>query len=507
MVEAWFSLHVMGISDPVYISEVADKSMNPDFQFFDLNINGPQVSRAGDVQLKLWAKTSKLETFILLVDLEICLESLQFIGKSLDNFHHPLPPNCILFHFEDGMYTSFTDLPVEARSMAFVSQSSAKSGIARPEKTPTYDTLMRLSNVDDCVQDALLTRAKLEDQINAILSSHQKDLNILDKSRQAQEGLKEVRRATTNEQRQIQSLSTRRDDLLAALKLRKDAIQAGRMNQSKIVSRVHDLQKAVDEEKTQSMKTLDESGAQVRRVCEDLEIIYPLEPMKNRPLHFRIRNLYLPNSVFDDTNRDEIAAAVGFASAMTHSLSLYLFTPLPYPISPNSSASTIEDPISIGITQRTFPLYPTNVSYKFEYGVFLLNKDVEFLMNKNGLQILDIRHTLPNLKYLLYVLTAGTGELPARKAGGIRALGTGRVTPTISRRGSEDSIRSSVGYNNSIKPSRAQTRHDSRPTIRVNSKEKGDAVTSARILPPPSGKAHAQAQAQAYQQSSLREAF
>ena len=44
-------------------------------------------------------------------------------------------------------------------------------------------------------------------------------------------------------------------------------------------------------------------------------------------------------------------------------------------------------------------------------------------MSRQGLRMVDQRHTLPNLKYLLYVLTAGKGELPARKVGGIRGLG------------------------------------------------------------------------------------
>ena len=53
---------------------------------------------------------------------------------------------------------------------------------------------------------------------------------------------------------------------------------------------------------------------------------------------------------------------------------------------------------------------------------------------------MDIRQTLPNLKYLLYVCSAGN-ELPKRKAGGIRGLLAGRVgTPAQSRTNSADSM-------------------------------------------------------------------
>ena len=69
--------------------------------------------------------------------------------------------------------------------------------------------------------------------------------------------------------------------------------------------------------------------------------------------------------------------------------------------------------------------------------MFLLNKNIEILSNALGIRPLDIRQTLPNLKYLLYVATAGKGELPARKAGGIKGLL--RRDGYASRKGSMDS--------------------------------------------------------------------
>ena len=43
-------------------------------------------------------------------------------------------------------------------------------------------------------------------------------------------------------------------------------------------------------------------------------------------------------------------------------------------------------------------------------------------MSRQGSRIVDQRQTLPNLKYLLTVLTAGKGELPVRKKGGAKGL-------------------------------------------------------------------------------------
>ena len=122
-------------------------------------------------------------------------------------------------------------------------------------------------------------------------------------------------------------------------------------------------------------------------------------------------------------------------------LQYYLAIPLPYPIDPFGSRSVIHDPISIlSDNQREFPLYMRGtVRFRFDYGVFLLNKNIERLAEGQGLKVIDIRQTLPNLKYLLYVCGEGKGELPPRKAGGVRGLLAGRKTPSLSRRGSSES--------------------------------------------------------------------
>jgi hypothetical protein len=106
--------------------------------------------------------------------------------------------------------------------------------------------------------------------------------------------------------------------------------------------------------------------------------------------------------------------------------------PLPYPVTPFGSRSSIRDDISVlADPQREFPLYlprgGSSAQFRFDYGWFLLNKDIEVLCEAQGLKVVDIRHTLPNLKYLLYVCSAGTDELPERKRGGVRGLWAGRL--------------------------------------------------------------------------------
>lgn len=441
LADAWISIHCPGVDEPVYITEVIERSMNPSFAFFDLDSSGPLVSRSDQCIVRVWARPTNAEDYCLLVELDVNLRSLQYIGRSLENFHHPLPQNCILLHLSDGIYTSFTDLPADTQANVLQLNNHGENP-SRPSSS--FDALMQLANLDECIQDAVKVRSQLEADINRILDESrvgedqsEGDIAIVDVDEF------QIKAALATEQKQLRQLKKRKDELQESLVQRHKALEAGREAEANARNLIEERSQGLHEVESARKGVERDSNGQIRRICECLLVLFPIEPIKGRTLQFTIRGIHLPNSVYNDTNRDEIAAALGFTGQLVYQLSLYLSVPLPYPVEPYGSASYITDPISVGLSQRRYPLHPTSVPYKFEYGVFLLNKDIEFLMSNCGLRVLDIRHTLPNLKYLVYVLTAGTGELPARKAGGVRGLLMGgRLTPDISRRTSEDSIRS-----------------------------------------------------------------
>lgn len=437
MVDTFFSIHCEGMNEPVYISEVVDKATNPNFQSFDMNLCGPMISRKDTLNVKLWVKSSNLSEYVLLVDLHSHLRSLQFLGKTLESFHQPLPENCILFHFPDGVYTNLTDLPPVQAPLNGAGQRATADGTLLP--TSSYDALMRLANLDECIQDALATREGLEAQIGDILRKNEDSLVTESSAAKALDRLTFTKQAVSAERKQTRATAKRRDDLIASIKARRNGMEQGRIAQEKARSHLPDAQEKLVSSEHLLNQTSEESKGQIRRIAEDLMVIYPIEPVPDKTLAFTIADLPLPNSNFDDIDREVVAAALGYTAHLVYLLSFYMSIPIPYPISPNLSTSLIQDPISQDLPQRTFPLHPVSVHYRFEYGVFLLNKDIEFLLSKTGIRGLDIRHTLPNLKYLLYILTAGTPDIPARKAGGIRGLLMGRLTPTLSRRGSTDS--------------------------------------------------------------------
>ncbi|KAI0096123.1 UV radiation resistance-associated protein [Nemania sp. FL0031] len=414
--DVFFSLHCDGHDDedPIYISEVGQRSMNFNFRFFDLSSAGPSVTRLSEVNIRLWAK--RRTSWGLLLTQDIDFRSLHYIG-SMRNHH--FPPNCLIFHLEDGMYS--LDL----------ASKRPEPKQTTPLPTSSYNALMKLSNLNNSIQDALATRETLAAQINSLLESTPHDAVP-----HAQESAHLASTYLATQKRSLRAAQTRRDDLKASIQARKEAIKEGRSAQSRAEDHVEHAQSKLPASQALISVTRESIHGQRRRICEDLAHIFPITPVPSgAPLSFSICNIPLPNSDYDPASsssiEDSLSAALGYVAQLTHALQFYLCVPLSYPITPFGSRSSIRDNISLlPETQRDFPLFPrggANAQYRFDYGWFLLNKDIEALCVSAGLKIVDIRHTLPNLKYLLYVCSAGTDEVPERKRGGIRGLWAGRL--------------------------------------------------------------------------------
>ncbi|KAF7910905.1 uncharacterized protein EAF01_002414 [Botrytis porri] len=425
MADSFFTLHCEGQNDPIYISEVVEKAMNPTFRSFELSSFGPATTRLDTVIVKIWVKR---QDFVPLIEEEVNLQSLQFLGR-LEN--RPFPPNSIIFQLVDGIYTiDLTSKPPRPRP-----------SIALP--TSSYNALMRLSNLNESIQDALATREQLTSQINDILTNNTSPSTYIPV---AKESLALAKRYVTTSRKLLHHSQARQHDLKTSISLRRAAISSGYAVQSAAEADVQNAQEHLNNSRTLLTNTKSLIRDHRRRLCEELIEIYPIEPTSH-PLLFTICGLPLPNTTDDDNissaDEDVVAAALGYVAQLVNHLQYYLGVPLPYPITPHASRSLIHDPISlVQDRQRIFPLYPQSViRFRFDWGVFLLNKNIEALAESQGLRVLDIRQTVPNLKYLLYVCSAGSEELPERKRGGVKGLligGSGTIRGG-SRRGSEDS--------------------------------------------------------------------
>ncbi|KAF8525195.1 hypothetical protein BU17DRAFT_84116 [Hysterangium stoloniferum] len=179
-------------------------------------------------------------------------------------------------------------------------------------------------------------------------------------------------------------------------------------------------------------------------LIQTASFIFPIEPLSAPDLLFSILGapLPIPLSSSDpapplslpshpDVTEDTIATALGYVAQVIQLVSAYIGRSLVYPITCCGSKSICKDPISAMMGPRTFPLYSKGVeTYRFEYAVFLLNKNIELVMADRNLRAMDMRHTLPNLKNLLLTLT--TGEEIKHTRGPIPSIILGLSTRAVS---------------------------------------------------------------------------
>ncbi|KAF1737880.1 UV radiation resistance-associated protein [Beauveria bassiana] len=444
--DVFFSLHdPASPEEPIYISETGERSANFDFRYFDLSTSHPSISRSCRVLVRIWTRRPKQSAWTFLLEELIDLRKLHFISTTLNREYRP---NALIFHLEDGVYSlDFPDCVSEPRQQA------------QPTTTSSYNALMKLANLESSLRDAEETRRVVVQQINDVVVTTAAGGSADGAADAAEESVVLAGKYLATQRRLNSQAERRRDELRTSLRVRRDAIAAGKALQRSLA----DDMASGKEKMVASRRLLDDTAQQIRgqrrRICADLAAVFPIAPIPHAPpLSFTICGIPLPNSVYDagvarTVGEDALSAALGLVALLACHLQFYLGYPLPYPlVTPlvgsrtyirdeishldASSASTTANKAGTASSRREFPLFlprggSTTSQWRFEYAWFLLNKDLETLCAAQGLRVVDVRHTLPNLKYLLYVGSAGSDEVPARKKGGVRGLWAGRLAGRV----------------------------------------------------------------------------
>lgn len=379
----------------------------------------------------------------------------------------------------DGAYASISDLPdVESvMSSVHAQPPTPKSATLPPRETSSFDALMKLKDLAECIEDAERTRSQVTQQIETLIQKNRVENHEIAEATHKRASLKSVRGSLDKTRRAAEKLkedkSIRRGNLehrRGAIGTQETALQTG---EAKLRASVADL----DQKRSQQAQLKAKVTGQMRRIAQDILDVFPIDPIDQYPLCFTIRSHFLPNAKGFEQDRtdfqpasseDATAAALGYVVQILLMLEANLMIPLPYMPTPCGSTSTIFDPLSsaheLGMSTsssasnyhlgsyflhspqsgpdesefkariagpptpathpfRTFPLYQHSAPAKrFRWAIYLLNRDIEELMQQSGIRVMDPRNTLANLKFLLTVLASGKGDMPGRKLGVIRGL-------------------------------------------------------------------------------------
>ncbi|XP_069997187.1 UV radiation resistance-associated gene protein [Penaeus vannamei] len=147
-----------------------------------------------------------------------------------------------------------------------------------------------------------------------------------------------------------------------------------------------------------------------RMLVSQLPLIYPITQDSDGK-KYRICGVHLPDAEnYDNCNEVALSVGLGFVAHLIVLMAHLLHVPLRYPVTPNGSLATITDTTSLQLrdSEREFPLYTRGKEREklhFQYGVFLLNKNIAQIRWYCGIPTPDLRQTLPNLSALMMKIT------------------------------------------------------------------------------------------------------
>ncbi|RKP10474.1 UV radiation resistance protein and autophagy-related subunit 14-domain-containing protein [Thamnocephalis sphaerospora] len=364
------------------------------------NANHALTSACGLLQLiiRIWRVEPK-STPVALLEWDVDFRAMRYLCKKMSVAQSLFPAGTLLFAARDGYYTA----PDIAARVHCEEEPAIKPNVSTVQRK-SYDFIKAVGLLEKhreiCrVQDQI---AKLVETIQEKLA---KDGPLMEKTR-----LKGERQSRTIQlQARLQACSTHVERARHELDALSDRASAKRTAIQTYGQRLRDnvlLYEQLSTELTTTRALLKYTNEDVQRLerrrLSTMRLIYPIEQASTISSIFTICDTRLPNSMFADCKPEVVATALGYTCHLANMIAYYLRVPVKFPMVAMCSRSYVIDPLAIDPSQSTYPLYAKGQDVaRYEYGVFLLNKNIEQLLISQGLSVIDIRNTLPNLRWLL----------------------------------------------------------------------------------------------------------
>ncbi|CAG2249457.1 UVRAG [Mytilus edulis] len=387
--QSYFTLHTDRNVPAFYTSEKIQGSLNPTWQSFDISRYEDNIStRTRFLVVKVWVGIK--DNFDLLIDWDVNLMGLVFFADKLQQDTVKYASNSLIFGMFDKYFAApevdLTKKPELSGNMMNIDSSAVRNSYRATSVSRIY-TVLRATKQTQATVNKFHT--KIEDKL---LSSQEKSQKL------------SSREALIMKREQLRSELTWQ---MSRLQLAKDDLDKqkniSQKKEEEINERFLQLKK---KGRFEENFIKEEAQWKIRRkqLISELETyVYPITENKKKDL--LICHVKLPDSEnFHGCDDTQVAVALGYTAHMVTMMSHILDVPLRYPIVHRSSRSQIMDHIHHKLTDKdnTFPLYSKGKEkFYFNYGVYLLNKDIGQLRFYCGMGTADLRTTLQNIKTLL----------------------------------------------------------------------------------------------------------
>ncbi|XP_060765121.1 UV radiation resistance-associated gene protein isoform X2 [Neoarius graeffei] len=397
LLDTYFTLHLCSddrISRDFYKSEVIRDSLNPTWRSLDFAMLPDLLDTSVSCfVVRIWG--GREEQYQLLIEWKVNLDGLRYTGQQIRS----RCPNEIIFGLNDGYYAADLDQKENSErkknSLLQVDQSSVRNSYS-------VFSLLRLHTAQKAIKQTQVTVQKIGKEIEEKLRTTAA-CTERKKERECMQLRIGVLRSEV--ERQKKALLREREMLQkegALLQKKEEVFSCKHQTLDLEREALADLQKESTAKRELFLKSSAQLTFRCRQLLSELSYIYPIDT--NSQSDFVICGVKLPNSEdFQAKDDGSVAVALGYTAHLVLMISCFLQIPLRYPIMHRGSRSSVRDTITDKLSEkeREFPLYPRGERFHFEYGVYLLNKNIAQLRYQHGLSTPDLRQTLPNLKNFL----------------------------------------------------------------------------------------------------------
>ncbi|XP_068211269.1 UV radiation resistance-associated gene protein [Palaemon carinicauda] len=429
----FFTLHSPTTKENLYSSEL-QCTCNPNWlEMHPENINPINVRSLKCILIRLWFK-SKGGVPELITSWGVHFSGLIPIGSVMPYTSENYEPNTLILKLRNAFYTAPGCCSYSSQKEQHPLHFGYSLPLSETKRSYTVNSLSRLHSTK---------RAQRQQEIRcqetySVLEYHGVTRNS--KSSQLSTKVEDfrVKVALLREQLEIEI------DQLRALKLSAENLE--NQNQEKgieLLGGYQDLHRqrkyirSLQEASHNESEKLRYSCSCLRnwriQLFSQLPLIYPINQDSNGKFH--VCGVHLPDAEqYENISDVTLSVGLGYVAHILYILAQFLNVPLRYPINPYGSQATITDTTSLQLrdSEREFPLFSRGKEKEklhFNYGVFLLNKNIAQMRWYGGILTQNLRPTLPNLNFFIsrLIQASSGGSQP------VAVMPDALVPPLISR--------------------------------------------------------------------------
>ncbi|XP_040819859.1 UV radiation resistance-associated gene protein isoform X2 [Ochotona curzoniae] len=340
--------------------------------------------------VKIWG--GKEDVYQLLIEWKVYLDGLKYLGQQI----HARNQNEIIFGLNDGYYGA----PFEHKGYSNAQKSNLQVDQNCVRNSYDVFSLLRLHRAQCAIKQTQVTVQKIGKEIEEKLRLTSTSNELKKESECLQLKILVLRNELERQKKALGREVALLHKQQLSLQDKGSAFSTEHLKLQLQKESLSELTKECTAKRELFLKTNAQLTIRCRQLLSELSYIYPID--LNEHKDYFVCGVKLPNSEdFQAKDDGSIAVALGYTAHLVSMISFFLQVPLRYPIIHKGSRSTIKDNINDKLTEkeREFPLYPKGgEKLQFDYGVYLLNKNIAQLRYQHGLGTPDLRQTLPNLK-------------------------------------------------------------------------------------------------------------